>query len=319
MKSIFVATFPFGTVNPEPIRVLEKTGWKIIYNPLGRRLKDGEVIRYMQDVEGVVAGTEPYTSDLICQCEKLEVISRVGVGLDNIDFDACVKRGVKVTYTPDAPADAVADLSVAQVINLLRGITCSDKAIRGSLWHRHMGYLVKEVPIGILGVGRIGKRVIKRLNPFGPQMYACDLNPDLDFGGRYNIKWVNKKELFETCKLVSIHVPLNSENHHCVDFNELSSMKKGSFLINTSRGPVLNEFALVSLIRNNHLAGAALDVFENEPYSGPLTGFDNVILTAHIGASASHSRYLMELGAAEDCVNILHGNAPNNIVPIAQT
>jgi len=313
-KKILIATYPFGKCGDKPVNLLKETGWKIKYNSLGRRLKENEVKDMIIDCDGVIAGTEPYTKDIIKECKKLKVISRVGVGLDNVDFDTCLRQKVVLTYTPEAPADGVADLSIAQIINLLRGIRTSDNLIRKGQWKRTLGKLVKEVKVGVLGVGRIGKRVVNRLVPFSPKIYAYDINPDYDFGKEKGIVWVDKKELFKICDLVSVHIPMNKKNYHCVGNKELSSMKQGSFVINTSRGSVIDEKVLVSLLHNKHLGGAALDVFENEPDVGSLSTFDNTILTAHIGASAHESRYLMELGATEDCIRVLQGKQPLNKV-----
>jgi D-3-phosphoglycerate dehydrogenase / 2-oxoglutarate reductase len=263
-------------------------------------------------VHGVIAGTEPYNKETLENANDLKVISRVGVGLDSIDFEACDEKNIKVTYTPEAPAEGVADLALAQIINLFRSITISDKSVKNGLWTRTLGFLLSEKNIGVLGVGRIGSRVIKRLQSFGcDPIYACDLSPGKKIPG---VTWASKEDLFKLCDLVTIHIPLNKDNYHCVGIDEMSSMKHGSFIVNTSRGSVVDENSLESLILNDHLGGAALDVFEEEPYKGILTELDNVILTAHIGASAYKSRYLMELGAVEDCIRVLKGDAPLNLV-----
>lgn len=311
---IQVTTYPFGICNPESSLVLEQSGYEVRYNPYGRRLKSEEVKALVEEVCGIVAGTEPYTRTIIESCPNLKVISRVGVGVDSVDLQACKENDVIVTYTPEAPADGVADLTVAQIINLLRGIYTSNESVRNGFWKRIMGKLVSEIKIGVLGVGRIGKRVIMRLNPFGANIYGCDLKPDLKFGKKYNVKWLDKKELFQTCDLVTVHIPLNKNNYHCIGFEEMSMMQAGAFLINTSRGPIIDESSLISLLQNRHLGGVALDVFEKEPYEGELTKFDNVIFTAHLGSSASYSRYQMELGAANDCVKVLSGQKADNIV-----
>jgi D-3-phosphoglycerate dehydrogenase len=314
-KIIQVTTYPFGSVNPEPSVILEASDCEVRYNPYGRRLKSEEVAHLVENVHGIVAGTEPYTRRIIENCRNLKVIARVGVGFDSVDLRTCKERDIVVTYTPEAPADGVADLTVAQIINLLRGIYTSNESVRNGFWKRVMGKLVSEVKIGVLGVGRIGKRVITRLSPFGAKIYACDLDPDIKFGKKFNIEWVSKTELFSMCDLVTVHIPMCKRNYHCISFEEMSLMQPGAFLINTSRGPILDEDSLISLLQNKHLGGVALDVFEKEPYEGELTKFDNVIFTAHIGSSANHSRYRMELEAARDCVNVLNGKEPENIVP----
>lgn len=307
MKKVLIATYPFGQCGRLPIEILEKSGIYLKYNSLGRRLKGNEVEDMIEDVDGVIAGTEPYTYSTIEKAKNLKVIARVGVGLDNVDFEACKQKNIILTYTPEAPADGVADLAVAQIINLLRGIVISDKSIRNGMWNRFMGFLLAEKKIGILGVGRIGRRVIQRLQPFNTIIYACDIKKIENID---NVIWVDKQTLFSESDIISIHIPMNKENYHCVGMKEMSSMKEGSFLVNTSRGPVINEEALLNLLYSKHIAGAALDVFEKEPYIGPLTELNNVILTAHIGASSHQSRFNMELGAAEDCIRVLNREKP---------
>lgn len=305
-----VMTHPFGASGDAPRRVLEERGWEIRYNPFDRRLKSKEVPDLVRDVHGVIAGTEQYNPEVMAAAQNLKVISRVGVGLDNIPFDICRQRHITVTYTPEAPADGAAELAVGQILNLLRKTHESDKSIREGAWNRYLGFLVREVKIGVLGVGRIGKRVVKLLRSFQPEIYGCDLKPDTEFGDQYGVRWVSKEELFQICDLVTIHVPLNERNYHLVAAPELQRMRPGGRLVNLARGGIVDEASLVDALTSEHLSGAALDVFEDEPYEGPLTRFDNVILTAHMGASAHQSRYLMELGAAEDCVRVLSGESP---------
>ncbi|MFQ5864012.1 MAG: phosphoglycerate dehydrogenase [bacterium] len=309
---VLIATSPFGKTGRKPLDLLEATGWELIHNPYGRRLKVSEIPELIEDVDAVIAGTEPYTREILQEAKRLKVISRVGIGLDSVDLHACKEFGIAVTYTPDAPSQAVAELTVGNIINLSRYILSSDRSVRESAWNRFMGVLLKEMTIGIVGVGRIGKRVCKLLQPFNPKILACELEPDFGFGKKYGLKWVSKNELFRHSDLVSLHIPYNDHNHHYVDRNTISMMKTGSYLINTSRGGVVDEEALTDALLQKHLGGAALDVFEKEPYEGVLTQLDNVILTAHMGASAQASRFLMETGAAEDCIRALNGEKPEH-------
>jgi D-3-phosphoglycerate dehydrogenase len=161
-----------------------------------------------------------------------------------------------------------------------------------------------------VGVGRIGKNVIDLLRPFNPNIIACDINPDIDYGKSHNLVWVDKEEIFRKSDIVSIHIPGNKRNLNYLDRQTIASMKTGSYIINTSRGAILDEMALFDALSQKHLAGAALDVFKEEPYEGNLAKLDNVILTAHIAASATGARYLMELGAVEDCIRVLKGQEP---------
>lgn len=308
---ILIATSPFGKVNPEPLEILKSTGFELVFNPYGRRLKHGEVADLVKDVDAVIAGTEPY-SEKFLKDSRVKVISRVGIGLDNIPIAFCRGKGIQVSYTPDAPSQGVAELTIANIINLSRQILTSDHSVREGAWNRFIGSLLEEITIGIIGMGRIGKIVTRLLQPFNTKILGCDLLPDLKFGKEFNIEWHSKEEIFKRSDIITLHIPSNEQNYHYIDRKALSSMKTGSYIINTSRGPIIDEAALVDALLQKHVAGAALDVFEKEPYEGPLCQMDNVILTAHMGASANKSRYLMELGAVKDCIKILNGQKPDH-------
>jgi len=312
---ILIATFPFGRTGRKPLDLLEGTGWDLVMNPHGRRLKRGEVGGLVRDVDAVIAGTEPYTAETIAGAERLKVISRVGIGLDSVDLAACRERGIIVTYTPDAPSQAVAELAVGNVINLCRHVLASDRSVREGAWNRLMGVLLREVTVGVIGVGRIGKRVCRLLRPFGARLLACDIEPDAEFGRELDLEWADKEAVFRRADVLTLHIPGDARNRHYVDRETLALMKTGSCLINTSRGPVVDEEALSDALAQRHLGGAALDVFEEEPYEGPLAALDNVVLTAHIGASARESRLTMELGAAEDAIRVLRGEPPASAAP----
>ena len=309
--NILIVTYPFGMCGDKPVKLLEETGWGLHYSFLGRRLEGNEVRSMLKGMDAVIAGTELYNKETIELAKDLKVISRVGIGLDNVDYQECKKRGIKVANTPEAPSDAVADLTVAQIFNLLRGLYVSNQSVKEGRWERITGLSIKQIKVGILGVGRIGRRVIDRLKPFGSNILACDINPNKDIN---EITWVDKDTLFKECDLISIHIPLNKKNYHFVGMKELSMMKEGSYIINTARGSVINERDLEFCLLNKHLEGAALDVFEKEPYCGCMKEMDNVLLTAHLASSDRLSRYHMELWAVENCIKLLNGEIIKDIV-----
>jgi len=311
MRNILIVTYPFGLCGDKPIKLLEETGWNLYYSSVGRRLEGYEVRNMLKGMDAVIAGTESYDKETIEFAKDLKVISRVGIGLDNIDYQACKRQGIKVSNTPEAPSDAVADLTIAQIFNLLRSLYLSNLSVKDGRWKRITGISIKQIKVGILGVGRIGERVVNRLKPFGANILTCDINPNKDING---VTWVDKNTLFRESDLLSVHIPLTKNNYHFVGMEEFSIMKEGSYFINTSRGSVINERDLESCLLNKHLAGAALDVFEKEPYEGCMKDMDNVLLTAHIASSDKLSRYLMELGAVENCIKILNGEIPKDIV-----
>lgn len=307
---IVIATYPFGATGARPLELLQETGWTLFSNPCGRRLKAGEVEQYLRDADAVIAGTEPYTAETLAGAKALKVIARVGIGLDSVDLAYCRSRGIAVTYTPDAPSDAVAELTVAHILNLLRHVHASDRSVREGAWNRLMGRLVRELTIGVVGVGRIGSRVIRLLAPFSPKILAHDTDPGVAGTAMPNTRWCGLDDVLRLADLVTLHVPLNADNRHLLDRRRIAMMKTGALLVNTARGPIVDEAALTDGLLQKHLGGAALDVFETEPYEGPLTRLDDVVFTAHMGASARMSRFLMELGAAEDCIRVLNGERP---------
>lgn len=313
---ILIATSPFGKTSRKPLDILEETGWELVFNPHRRRLKEGEVGELIQDVDAVIAGTEPYNADTLANAKKLKVISRVGIGLDSIDLQYCRDHGITVTYTPEAPSDGVAELTVANILNLLRHIHASDRSVREGAWNRLMGRLVREVKIGVIGVGRIGSRVIRLLEPFQARILATDTDPEVQGRSLPNTEWTDLDTILTHADLISLHIPMNDANRKFLDREKIAQMKTGAMLINTARGGILDEQALTDALLQGHLGGAALDVFDREPYQGPLTRLDNVVLTAHIAASAETSRYLMEHGAAVDCLRVLRGETPLQEAPI---
>lgn len=313
---ILIATYPFGACGAEPLELLQETGWELVHPPQHRRLKGDEVKELVSDVDAVIAGTEPYTAETLADSQRLRLICRVGIGLDSVDLDYCHHAGITVTYTPDEPSQGVAELTVANILNLLRHIPKSDRSVRFGAWNRFMGRLLSETTIGVLGVGRIGSRVIRLLEPFGPAALAYDIDPLARQQQWPHVTWAkDADELLRESDLVTVHIPLDETTRGYFNWRRIHLMKTGALLVNTARGPIVDEEALASALRQGHLAGAALDVFESEPYDGPLARMDNTVLTAHIGASARATRFQMELGAARDCVRVLSGEAPKTPAP----
>lgn len=303
---ILITTYPFGECGKKPLQLLESSGHEVVNNPMNRRLKASDIPDLIKNFDILIAGTEDYPITAL-ENSKVKAICRVGIGLDNVPLNYCKEKKITVTYTPDAPSQGVAELTLANILNLSRMILRSDKSVREGVWNRYLGHLLEEMTIGIVGLGRIGSRVAKLLQPFNTRILATEIVDKSEIIKEYNIELVDKKTLFQQSDLVSLHLPSNKKNNQFVNRESLTWMKTGSFLINSSRGPLVDEDALYDALIQNHLAGAALDVFSSEPYEGKLIKLDNVVFTAHMGASAQKSRYLMELGAVEDCINFING------------
>lgn len=316
MPIALITTSPFGDRNGFPLEMLEANGVEYRLNPLNRKLTENELIGMVVDVGVIIAGTEPITEKVMESAPNLKHISRVGVGLDNVDLVAAEKRGIKVSYTPDAPAPAVAELTIGLMLSLLRNIHVANSAMHQGKWNRYFGRRIAEVTIGIIGVGRIGARVLRRTQGFGtPRLLVNDVLPNLDLNREFKLEWVSKDLIFKQADLISLHVPLTLKTKGLVGVKELSMMKPDAFLINTSRGGVVDEKALYHALKENKIAGAAIDVFEKEPYQGPLAELENCLLTSHMGSMSLDCRNRMEIEATEEAIRFLVGKALLSPVP----
>ncbi|MBL8089807.1 MAG: hypothetical protein KF758_07915 [Anaerolineales bacterium] len=314
---VLITTVPFGEAERYPLDLLESNQIEYMINPIGRRLKEEELIEMIPDFGILIAGTEPITEKVIASAPRLGLIARVGIGLDSVNLIAARERGVQVTYTPDAPSPAVAELAVGQMLALLRGISLSDRNMRNGVWHRFMGRRLSETTVGLIGVGRVGKLVIKHLRGGFPsvRILANDLNPDIEFGKLHNIEWVEKEEIYRSADIISLHLPLTPLTRALITANEINLMKQDVLLVNTSRGNMINEKDLAQALRSQRIAGAAIDVFEREPYAGELGTLENCLLTCHMGSMSADCRSRMEIEATEEAVRFLKGETLKSIVP----
>lgn len=313
--NIFVSTHPFSSTSQEPMKLLQNNGFSVNSNPFKYKISSEELANVIGNAEVLIAGTEKITEEVLKNAPALKLISRVGIGLDGIDFELCKKHGIKVAYTPDAPTLAVAELCVATILDLARKVTFSNNNLKqGNNWNRHMGTLLYGKTIGILGMGRIGKSLIHLLSSFNVEFKVYDIKPDIAFGRLYNVEFVSKEELLKHSDVVSVNVPLKSETKNYITKSELEMMQKHSILINTARGGIINENDLYEALKNNSIDSAAIDVFEMEPYSGKLKELDNCILTCHMGASTIDSRTNMEVEAVQEAIRYKNNQALKNEV-----
>jgi len=304
---IFISTTSFAEYDKTPLDLLESSGFKVILNPYKRKLKPEEVVKLARDCDGIIAGVEQLTEEVFKQLPKLEAVSRCGVGTDNVDLEAARKRGITVSSTPNAPTQSVAELTVGLILNLLRRVNLSDRWVRSGTWSREMGQLLFGKTIGIVGLGRIGKRVAELLRPFGVKILASEPKPDKKWVEENKVSLTSLEELLRESDIVTLHIPYTEQNRNLINAERLKIMKEGAILINTSRGGLVDEGALYQALKSGHLSGAALDVMEVEPYRGPLKELDSVILTPHIGSYALEARVQMEMEATKNLINMLTG------------
>ncbi|MFZ4555586.1 MAG: phosphoglycerate dehydrogenase [Pseudanabaena sp.] len=303
MLKLLISTSSFDVNSNQILRDLKGKGFEIILNPHGRKLKESEVLELLSDdVVGMIAGVEPLTRNVLSSAKSLKIISRCGIGTDNVDLEAAEEMGIPVHITPSAPVIAVSELTVSLILSTLRRTFEADRNLREGTWKPLMGRLLGSQVVGLLGYGRVGKRVGKLIGTFGAKLIAYDIFCDSLFTDIDCVSSVDK--LLEEATIISLHISYNDDNHHLVNRDFISKMKPGSILINASRGGLVDEEALYDALVSGHLAGAAIDTFEEEPYHGKLISLPQVILTPHMGSYAKEARIQMEEEAAQ---NLLDG------------
>ncbi len=315
---IFVSTFPFGKYDNLPIKKLLATKWEIKFNPLNRKLKPQELLELAAGFDGLIAGTENLTP-YIHSNTNLKFISRVGIGLDSVPLNLCKKKKIKVSYTPDAVTDAVAELTIGLMIDTTRKISFCDSEIRNEKWTRPVGKRLEHSVIGIIGVGRVGKKLIKLISSFNPKKILInDIQNKKNFifkNKKLNLEQVSKEKIYKNSDIISIHVPLYSKTKNLISEKEFLLMNKNTHLINTARGEIISEDDLFQALENNKIAGACIDVFSEEPYTGKLTKLKNIVLTEHIGSCSFDCRLKMELEASLEIIRFFKNEKLLSEVP----
>lgn len=311
MSRILITTSSFGKEDSSAIKLLHDAGYEVILNPYGRKLSEDEVVNLLSEVKpvGMIAGVEPLTGCVLEQAGGLKVISRCGIGMDNVDLNAARSRGIAVLNTPNGPTQAVAELTVGLIFDLLRSISFLDRELRKGNWRKETGSLIQGKKIGIVGLGRIGKRVAELLLALEAKVAGTDIKPDFKWLQTNQVPLVSLEELLQESEILCLHVSYTADNKHLIGRREIDAMRKGAYLVNLSRGDLIDEHALYSALTGGHLAAAALDVFVHEPYNGPLTKLDNVVLTPHIGSYATEARLKMEMQAVENLLSVLNSQS----------
>jgi len=291
---------------------LEAQVGEVIYNPSGKPLTSEEVAMLLPEVDGYIAGLDGIDATAIKAANRLKVIARYGVGVDNVDLPAAREKGIVVTNTPGANSVSVAELALGLMLALARQIPEAVQAVHQGKWPRYAGLSLEGKTIGILGLGAIGKQLARRLAGFDCRVLAFDPYADAAFSRDHHVELATMEEVIAQSDFVSLHLPLTSGTRCLVNDTFLNKMKKGSFLVNTSRGEVIDEAALLSALQNGRLKGAALDAFTVEPPDpqNPLLALPQVIVTPHLGAQTDGATSNMGWLAMKDCLAVLKNEEP---------
>ena len=315
MPTVLITTFPRAFNHKRVQAMLEGAGCqvKVIY-PL-QNPDEEEMIDLLQGVTGLIPANDPLTERVLKAAPSLRVIARTGVGVDNIDLKVARSLGIRVTITPGATSAAVADLTIGLILAVARRICWNDQQVRQGRWERTIGLDMTDKMLGLIGLGAIGKLVARRAQGFDMQLQACDQVQDLAFAAGHGIRYVDKDELLASSDYVSLHVPLTAETRGSIGERELRLMKSTACLINTARGPIVDEDALYRALHEGWIAGAGLDVFQREPPAGsPLLELDSVVMTPHVGAWTEGTWQIMAEQAATEVIRLLQGQPPMHAV-----
>jgi len=314
MNDLFISTTTFGASDKTPLNKLEQAGISYSLNPHKKKLLPEETAVLAKDSIGLIAGIEDLEF-LVRSSENLKLICRLGVGLENVPFDLCREKNIKVSFTPDAVTPAISELTISLMLAVARKLCVSDKNIRLGDWQRKPGVRIGGSTIGLIGFGRVGQMVAELLLSFKPKLvliYDTYLNQDQVYKMKkkgLNIKPVSLDEVLKMSDIISLHVGLNDSTRNMISGQEMAIMKNDSILINTSRGGIVNEQDLFLALEKGDIGGAALDVFEEEPYTGPLTKLENVLLSPHQGSATKDCRAKMEMEAVDEVIRFIKGKS----------
>ncbi len=306
----------FGRKDPALRTTLEAAVKEVVYNPFGRPLKAAEVLTLVRDIDGYIAGIDEIDASALRVAGCLRVIAVYGVGFDRIDIDEATRRSIVVTTSRGANSTAVAELTIAFILSLARHLCAADGAVRRGEWPVMDGIGIKGKVVGLIGFGSIGREVARRLKGFGCGLLAHDPYGEQEAADECNTRMVSLDELLHCADFVSLHAPVTASTEKMVNREFIGRMKEGSFLINTARGELVDEQALVEALERGRLQGAALDCFIEEPpdKESALLRLPQVIVTPHTGSHTDEAINRMGWTALDNCLAVLRNERPLNIV-----
>ena len=296
---VLIGTSSFAVADKAPMERLLSNGFEVTDNPFKRKLTKEELMNLLtDDTLGLIAGLEPLDREVL-ENSNLSVISRVGVGLSNIDLKAAEELGIKVCFTPAGPTTAVAELTVGTMLILVRMVLQMDRDLHRNKWNKRMGFQLEGKTVAIIGFGRIGKKVADLLQSFSVNIIVVDPYIEEDSVDYPILPLI---EALPRADIITIH----TSGEKCIlGKSEFPILKMGVYLLNAARGGLVSESLLIEALNDGRVASAWLDTFESEPYSGSLTDCENVILTPHVGSYTVECRAQMEGKAVDNLINVL--------------
>lgn len=318
MGKILVSASHFDTLCTEAWELLERHGHQVVYDPDRSfpAYTSGELKQILPGIDGALIGLDTYTAEVFENAPRLKVVAKFGVGVDNIDLEAATRHNVKVVNAPGMNSNAVAELTLSFMLNLLRSVVPLHIKMEQGLWHRSIGNELSGKTVGLIGFGSIARSVARKLQAFDVTVKAFDLYPDTKAAAELGVTLTTLDDIIENCKIISLHIPASRENQHLFNARTFARMQKGSYLINTARGALVDLHDLREALLTGKLAGAALDAFDVEPLpaTAPILQCPNIILTPHTGAETAESYRRVSLSACRSICAVLEGRDPEYCV-----
>ena len=268
------------------------------FNEGGRIFTKPELIDFIGDADGLVLGLEPVDDEVLAACPNLQIISKYGVGLENLDVEACEKRGVAVSWTGGVNKRSVAEMDLCFMLALARNLYATSIDLKAGTWNKDGGIQLTGKTVGVIGLGHTGSEIVRLLVPFGCTVLGNDIVDKEDFCREAGVRAASKEEIYHNADFISIHTPLTDLTRNLINRETLARMKSTAFVINTARGPIVNQADLKQALTDGVIAGAALDVYELEPPTDlEFLGLRNLFCTPHIGGNAEQGVMAMGLSA----------------------
>lgn len=304
---VFVALSTFAERDRSPLSRLEASGRPFRIHTTGKRITTPELLELGRDAAVIVAGVESYDAATQAALPELRCISRCGVGTDAVDLVVAKERGIAVLNTPDVPTAAVAELALSMFLALARNLRPQANLMQAHQWKRLESHLLGAQTVGLIGLGRIGRRVAELSRAFGARVVATDPFPDETWATRTGVTIAPLDAVLAEADILSLHAARSITHPLMLGAADFAHMKRGAILVNLARGSMVDEAALLDALQSGQLAGAGLDVFSAEPYSGPLCDLDQVILTPHSATMPVETRAAMELECVDKALRFLNG------------
>lgn len=273
-------------------------------NLKGERFSKNELITFIDDADGIIVGLENIDSEVLNSCHNLKIVSKYGVGLNNIDLEECKKRNIAIGWTGGVNKLSVAEMTLGYMLMLCRNLFLTSNQLKKGTWNKSGGIQLSNRKIGIIGVGHIGKEVIRLLKPFNCEILVNDIINQEEYYSMNNLQEVSKDEIYKSCDIISIHTPYDNSTKNMINKNVFNMMKSESFIINSARGGIINENDLKYALKNNLILGAAIDAYIMEPPEDQnLLLLENLICTPHIGGNSKEAIEAMGMSAIHHIKN----------------